>query len=66
FVHGLGTVLIYQQRNKSIEESVMSFLMIIQFLSSQIILNEFPENTKNIELDSEFLMNVNISWNDWK
>ena len=65
FVHGLGTVLIYQQRNKNIEESVMSFLMIIQFLSSQIILNEYPENTKDIELDSEFLMNVNISWNDW-
>lgn len=66
FVHGLGTVLIYQQKNKGMEESVMSLLMIIQFLTSQIILNEYPENTKDIELDSEFLRNVNKSWNDWK
>lgn len=66
FVHGLGTVLIYEQKNKTMEESVMSLLMIVQFLTAQIIINEYPELTKNIILDDEFKFHMHESWNNWK
>lgn len=66
FVHGLGTVLIYEQKNKPMEESVMSLLMIIQFLMAQIIINEYPEQTKTVVLDEEFKLNMHESWNNWK
>lgn len=66
FVHGLGMVIIYEQKNKTMEESLMSLLMIIQFLTAQIILNEFPELTKNVILDEEFKLNMYEGWNNWK
>ncbi|RYJ52522.1 hypothetical protein DR871_000260 [Flavobacterium petrolei] len=66
FVHGLGMVIIYEQKNKAMEESVMSLLMIVQFLTAQIIVNEYSELTKNVILDKEFKLNMHEGWNNWK
>lgn len=66
FVHGLGTILLYKQKNKEMDESVLSLLMIIQFLTAQIILNEYPELTKDVVIDEEFKFNMQESWNNWK
>jgi hypothetical protein len=66
FVHGLGTVLIYEQKNKKIEESMMSLLMIVHFLTAQIIVNEYSELTKNVVLDEKFKLYMQESWNNWK
>lgn len=66
FVHGLGTVIIYNQKNKVMEESVISLLMIVQFLIAQIIINKYPHQTKDITLHKDFIFNMHESWNNWK
>jgi hypothetical protein len=67
YVHGLGLSILYKEANDTnVEDSVFSFLIAIQALIGQIVLKEFQDDLKDINIENEFIDLIKEISTNWK
>ncbi len=67
YVHGLGLSILYKENNDTnIEDAVFSFLTAIQTLIAKIVLKEFQDNLKDINIEKDFIDLIREIDTNWK
>ncbi|OYU78862.1 MAG: hypothetical protein CFE23_16645 [Flavobacterium sp. BFFFF1] len=66
FTHGLGMTILYSEDNPESTLYVYEFVTLIQALIGKMMLLNYPEELKNLELRQDFLDSGEAGWNDWK
>lgn len=66
FTHGLGMTILYSDDNPESTIYVYEFINLIQTLIGKIMLLNYPEELKDLELRKDFIENGEIGWNGWQ
>lgn len=66
YAHGLGMTILYSERNETLIESTFLFFALIQLNLAKIIINEFNVDILKINLDNNFIAQMEFHWDNWK
>ena len=66
FTHGLGLSILYTENKIESKQSIVALLCMLESLIGQIIINEFPKELEDLDLDKNFIFCCNYNWENWK